>query len=287
MPLVIDQTAEDFAALMSADWRRQVVPSQVEDLLGDWFSYRARSIPPAVRRVRISDAVRSKAATYPAISTIVSRLRSAGDVSPWLSDTIRKRRADPFADPMFNDWQVIHFHLGGVYAARDKIARTADLLFAYVTHDEAILLDVRPHGAWSEIALLKKLLDTAPEVMERYRLRGVLGVSKTSTDQDRGRLRHGGVNVPLEIDGKVFMAPGSGVVASRHALRFVRLTQKWRDAIDDLTEQLRNGSDADYARGLAGSLGIPVVLGVLCIGPWLHVYDRRREIEFGTFGPIC
>ena len=46
---------------------------------------------------------------------------------------------------MYNDWQIIHFHLGEEYVAANKIERTDDLLFAYIGKDQAVLLDVKPH----------------------------------------------------------------------------------------------------------------------------------------------
>jgi hypothetical protein len=44
-----------------------------------------------------------------------------------LSDPIIRKAADPKADMMFNDWQIIRFHLGSLFVQKNKIKRTGDL----------------------------------------------------------------------------------------------------------------------------------------------------------------
>jgi hypothetical protein len=90
----------------------------------DWLHFRARSIPQRRRTVIMSAEVQAKLGKYPAISKIKDELSQGKDVTSWMSDTVRNRPADPKADMMFNDWQII-------IVGKNKIRRTGDLLFAF------------------------------------------------------------------------------------------------------------------------------------------------------------
>jgi hypothetical protein len=47
-------------------------------------------------------------------AAIRRELEVGGNLSPWLSDRVRRKPQNPRADLMFNDWQIAHFHLGSL-----------------------------------------------------------------------------------------------------------------------------------------------------------------------------
>ena len=181
MVQVIDETAADLKALVERDFGP--IGSIVEDrVLLDWLHYRARLIPQRQRTVLVSLQVHAKLEKYPAIRLICREMERAGDVTPWLSDHVRKRKADPKADLMFNDWQISHFHLGNVFVRPGKVARDKPLLFAYVASDSAAFLDVQPHGAWAMRDLLRVLHSVSPASMPEFK--GILGTERELTDAE-------------------------------------------------------------------------------------------------------
>src|ERR1700730_9531584 len=123
------------------------------------------------RTVTMSSEVQAKLNGYPAILRIRDELSQGKDVSPWLSDTVRKKPADPKADMMFNDWQIIHFHLGNLFTGKNKVGRTDELLFTFIGDAHAVLLDVQPHGSWAMRNLLRILLRVSPNDLARRELK--------------------------------------------------------------------------------------------------------------------
>ena len=55
---------------------------------------------------------------------------------------MRKKASDPKADLMFNDWQILHFHLGTIFVTSKSVRRTRDVLFAFIGSDHVVLLDL-------------------------------------------------------------------------------------------------------------------------------------------------
>ena len=145
---------------------------------------------------------------YPAIERICSTLRAGEDVSAWLSRKLETDKRNPRADMMFNDWQITHFHLGRAFGKPNMISGTNDLLYAHVSSEFVTLLDVLPHGRWAAQDLLRILLETRPETMERFELKN--GHGQTLTDDELKALRANGYNVAVVVSGRTFLAGGAG-----------------------------------------------------------------------------
>ena len=280
MVTVVDETEPDLRALIERDLGPLPPSVDFQRALLDWFHFRARSIPQRPRTVIISPEVQANLAKYPAIKTIRNELSQGKDVSPWLSDTVRRKPSDPKADMMFNDWQIIHFHLGSIFVRRNKVVRTGDLLFVFIAADHAVLLDVQPHGSWAMRDLLRILLRVSPKDMRRCEAKGILGLSRSYTDDEILQLRQGGVNVILDIDGRFFMAPGLGVASSRDATRFVRAVQNLIRNIGEVRKKLKSNSvPKQLLQQISQSIGISVRLGVKMDAGQLIVYDKNRNLE--------
>ena len=92
---------------------------------------------------------------------------------------MRKKASDPKADLMFNDWQILHFHLGTIFVTSKSVRRTRDVLFAFIGSDHVVLLDVKPHGRgvrapWAMQDLLRILFRVSPDDMARTEFKSTL-----------------------------------------------------------------------------------------------------------------
>lgn len=280
MVVVIDETEADLRALIERDLGPLPAAADFQRSVLDWLHFRARSIPQRRRTVIMSPEVQAKVRAYPAILKIKDELSQGKDVSPWLSDTVRRRPLDPKADMMFNDWRVIHFHLGNLFVANDKIDRTGDLLFAFIANDHAVFLDVLPHGSWAVRELLRILLRVSPKDMRRSELKGVLGVTNSRTDEEVLQARQAGINVIIEIDGHFFMSPGLGVSSSRHSTRLVRSLQHLMRNISKARKDLESNSIPHaLLQRISQSIGLPVRLGLKLEAGQLILHDKNRDLE--------
>jgi hypothetical protein len=218
----IDETGADLRNLIERDFGPQPSPLTSIVVL-DWMHYRARIIPRRRRTVMVSREVAALMATYPAVDHLKTELERGRDVSPWLSDRVRKRKADAFADLMFNDWQISHFHLGSHFVTPDKVERTDDCLFALIKADHAVFLDVKGHGRETYTAqeVLRVLLRTSPEDLPEWK--GSIPQRSRSgwSDAELLELRLAGVSYSIQIDGRLFSPPKLGESTSGHATRIV------------------------------------------------------------------
>jgi hypothetical protein len=79
---------------------------------------------------------------------------------------------------------------------------------------------------WAMQNLVRVLLRISPSDMTRPQFKGALGLAGgPRTDDEILKLRQDGMNSPIEIDGRVFLAPGLGVSTSKHSTRLVRAVQ--------------------------------------------------------------
>jgi hypothetical protein len=280
MVAVFDETESDIRRLIEADFGPLSSVAKVHDDLLDWLHYRARRIPSRLRKVVVSAEVQAAVSQYSTIRQIAQTLRNGGDVSPWLSDSVRKKKKNHKADMMFNDWKISHFHLSRVWNTPHSRNRSAALLYALVTADVAVLLDVGPHGRWTAKQLLEILARTYPGGLE-YELKGM--TPDRLSDQQRANLRANGYTTMVELNGRAFMAPGMGLATSGHSLRFTMYLDHLYRNIKHLKAIIpRNQLTPAISRVIHSNLTLPVRLGVRLNDGGLMVLDKSRALPLYT-----
>jgi hypothetical protein len=277
---LIDETEPDLRNLIERDFGNLAAGALSNRDVLDWMHYRARLIPCRSRAVTVSQEVAAQMADYPAIVRLKTELERAGDVSPWLSDRVHKRKQDAFADLMFNDWQISHFHLGRLFVAPNKVSRGNLLLFALVKADRAVFLAINPHGAWTATEFLRILLRTSPQDMLEWK--GVLPTQRGGwTDAELVQLRQAGLGYSIQIDGKIFSPPGLGVSTSGHATRIV--ARQFNLLSKEIRTISRRFKENDLPQQLLRQLmviGVPARLGIrLRDDGCLVLYERARAID--------
>jgi hypothetical protein len=271
---VVDDTQNDLERLIAIDFGVSSTGNFQADFV-NWIHFRARRVPRLPRRVFVSQEVKRHQIQYPAIEQVRLALISGGDIGPWLSERILKDKTNHRADMMFNDWQILHFHLGEFFQSPTTIFRTGPLLYVHITAEEATLLDVQPHKRWTMTALLEILLRTNPSGLERYEARGVTPMRLT--DDQYKNLRNNGTNSVIDIAGRAFM-PGGVMLSSGHAMRLYR----YRDWFFGMIEKLQQDFGADLVEphlrpAIYALLGIPVRLGAYYDDRGMAIIDKNRN----------
>ena len=282
---LVDETEADLQRLIVADLgpSAQALPCR----LIDWFHYRARLVARRSRTITLSAGVTEASSEYPAIGQVSQALRDGTDVSPWLSERIRKRK-DHRADLMFNAWQISHFHLGAVCERSGRIARSKDLLFAYIDNREAVLLKVANHASWTDRTILEALIETRQSLMDQWWLRGILPGREVWDEGQMHMLRKNGLSTSITIGDKVF-SPALGISTSSHATRLVLKTGRFLRALGRLREDIKlNRLVRATQSRVTWPMGVPVRLKVLLTDEGdLHVYDAARNWGFFAEHAAC
>ncbi len=271
---VLDDTQTDLERLIAADFGVSSTGDYHADFV-NWIHYRARRIPQLPRKVFVSQQIMLQQAKFPALERIRTALILGDDVGPWLSESARKNKSNHRADMMFNDWQIVHFHLGGFFQSPTTVRRSGPILFVHITAEHATLLDIQPHGGWTKTSMLEILLHTNPAALERYEARAVTPMRLS--DNQYKNLRANGGNSLIEIDGRAFM-PGGGILSSGHASRLYF----YRDWFFRMVEKLQKDLEADLVepnlRGaIYAQLGIPVRLGAYYDHNGMAIIDKSRN----------
>ena len=289
MVAVIDEVLPDIKAQIEADFGPSGFEEPSKQDFLDWLHYRARSIPQRFRAVVLSEEVKAAMSRYPAIAQIKYHLANAGDVRPWLTERIRKRKSDPLADKLFNDWQITHFHLGTI-DKRGRVSRSDDLLFAHITGGMAILVAIRPHcqkHLWADQTILENLLHTYPPCMERFEAKGLFGSREPWTDADHEGLRNAGSSAPVQIGNRIFSL-GGGVVTSVHSTRLTYISKGFWIMYNLIRERFINNHFSVHEFQLfLFPIGMPVRLGcMLTFDGRLELWDKARRHTLWTSPPL-
>ena len=200
-----------------------------------YFNKKLMFIDNTPRDVKVSRKIKSS--TYKpditkALAVIEDKFRKGEDVNPHSTRRLYKSK---FTDNLFADWNIRHLHLSTGPHPKDErlLDGTSDLLFLRVTNDTAYFIDVRPHGTFEQIDLLEMAVDEWPGlylwipdatgVGRQIGITGEIVEIKIETPEEIRDLRENRINVLYMIKGKVYVAPGGGIIPAGTLVNATRL----------------------------------------------------------------
>jgi hypothetical protein len=229
------------------------------ELLGWLFNWLDRLVLAQPRVVL--ESLEFKAASLPAdaakdLQQLIGKIARGDELSPHLSRSVREgfkpppstsakaklsKRAD--LDLLLNDWGIHHLHLSQEFELDGFVKRGELVLLAVFTPDTANLLDVLPHGNWTNQHLVEVAVRNWPDAGLFYSLgEGVRLV--TPIDQfDRKEIRSVGINSPVEVDGRVYLSRGVGITSVGTSVRSTRRALNLLDTLDDVVEKLKQNPE--------------------------------------------
>lgn len=229
----------------SGSERAALEAEHASDLLIIYFNWLERLIDARPRRVHLSgnllaNPLRSASSYREAFQAIESKIRAGQPLTPHLSRGIRigyeaarrgtkklKRRRD--LDLLLADWGVHHLHLSSEMTSDGFVERSGPLLLGVFHSDDAYLIDIVDHGDWSRQSIMEIVARQWPDAGILFEMKGVLGLERSVSADDRKELRDAGINVPLEIDGKVYVSPCGITTAGTSTNATMRAIQVRRD----------------------------------------------------------
>ena len=170
-----------------------------------------RRIPrQTARKIHESKELRIPSQYSNDYSALTKLIREGGDLKPYLSRDIDKKKSSDKNDALLNRWGIQHLHF--------QPCGTADVLFVKITEADVFVIQTLSHDhhahpdVWVNTTLLQILHDNWPETAEG-RVAGIQGESLMSSE--RLALQHQNRNFATTMsDGTVYVSPGGGVLES-------------------------------------------------------------------------
>jgi hypothetical protein len=204
---------------------------QLDELVVRFYNWLGRMVHPHARTVTKSPEYVTTLSglqrpVADSLEQLAEKIERGDDVSPHLSKQVRLgfdltkqgrnlgRRGD--LDLLLNDWGIHHLHPSPEIEADGFVRRDDLLLFAIFSEDTAYLLDVMPHGRWTDEHLVQVAVRNWPDRGLFIQLAGAVGLAQSEHigPQERTRLRSAGVHTLLEVDGRVYLSQTMGLMTS-------------------------------------------------------------------------
>ena len=138
---------------------------------------------------------------------LVALIKAGGDLKPYLSRHIVKRKRPDWPDPLLNSWGIQHLHF--------RTEGTDHLLFCVITDSDVFLIQILPHveEQWVNTQLFQILHDNWPETIARAN--HSLMKPETFSTPKRQSLRSYKANFAVTVaDGTVYLPLAGGTTAS-------------------------------------------------------------------------
>lgn len=199
------------------------------------------------RRVHLSKEFKCPTDLQVGLQKLIEVIQTSGDFLPYMS---KKLKQLDISDYMFNDWGIIHFHLGSELekANSEYIVRTDNMVFAYFTDTDMYFINIFKHGEWTKESILAILYNNWPEILEPFILRGVDNIEPSITEEMRKDLRKVAVNTPVRLGDKsgniIYIKPG-GYTRSHDAMLDVLEYQKVHNCLKEIELDIKKTLNSD------------------------------------------
>jgi hypothetical protein len=153
------------------------------------------------------------------------KVRDGKDLNPHLSkghSSLLNR------DGLLAEWGVHHFHLGTEQDPKNSgyMKRTGPLVYALVDDDTFCAINTYPHGNFEDSGVVESIHRNWPDLISRYRVRGVTAGTWDKTQRRAFRAKNANVNLST-ADGTVYMPISGGVMASGVTFEAVQRADYW------------------------------------------------------------
>lgn len=200
-----------------------------------WQSWKRRTVPPATRTIKKATGFACPTHLQQGLSVLDTAFSSAAPIWPWQSKLIDKPTRE---DGLYNDYRVVHFHLGAGTEKNGYINRTNELLFALVDSSTVYEIGIYCHGDWYELDILDVIDSNWPTLLDRVTIHGVDIAHCPSTRDEVKALRDAKVVSIVKLkSGRIIAPPGGGIATDGTSIDAVR-------SADYFAMVLRNGEKA-------------------------------------------
>ncbi len=190
---------------------------KIDQLIIRYFTYLRKKEPGLKHKIHFSQEFVCPEKFIKSLCTIIDLLKTGGDIGPYLSTSAVALKNDY----MFNNWGIIHLHLGEKPYKNDPrfIERTGLLLFIFRQDNDAYLINTSEHGRWSILENLEILGKNWPEQFNNRKLNGITGLNHIMTDEERFNLWKVGGDTVTEVTAQkgetvIIVPPGGGCMTS-------------------------------------------------------------------------
>jgi hypothetical protein len=287
----VDHIATDLVTSYGLKFAEEV--AHLSEPLLRWLDFTTRFIPPAPRSILRSNKFPKALTpeTQAALEAIEQLFITGKDVNPYQSkglilynDTSTTKRQQR-TDLLWADWGIHHLHLTTLPALPGEYfsPRSEWLLFCLVVKNSVGLIDIRNHSEkdiFSDPSLIKIVVQTWPEFMDRFKLKGVLPpTSSNHTAAEIASLRRAGVASFVEIDKQLFIGPGMGVTTASTPTRISQASMKIRRCVHELVKVVIDPSGQFSYDAKASGVANPAYNLVLT-PRGLAVYENKSSKAF-------
>jgi len=217
-----------------------------QDCAITWQTWKRRIIPSGKRLVFKSTIFCCPSHLQHGLAELESTFTSGENIWPWQSKLIDR---PSFEDGLYNDYRVVHFHLGTYFEPSGYINRTRELLFAVVDSTSVYEIGIYRHGDWYEFDILDIINENWPKLLDNVTMNGLDIAPCIRTREEVKAIREANIIPIIKLKNGRIVAPlGGGVATDGTSFESVRSADFWakvlrtgeKAIIADIREQIRN-----------------------------------------------
>ncbi len=208
----------------------------------DYYKAMKKLVSMEPRKVKYSKEFSCPDEYKGALSKLVAHIESGKNLVPYMSKQVINPTQN---DGLLNDWGIYHFHLNEDFEDNTVFIKRSDwLLLAYIDEKVVYCINVYPHKKpylWTNLQLIEIIHSNWPELIEKYRLTDVEGLTHELDDVSYSNLRKANISTIVDLGkNKVFGLIGGGYASDGSSIEAVRTSDYWYNYIKKIELYIRD-----------------------------------------------
>lgn len=208
----------------------------------DYHKAMKKLIPVHPRKVHYSKEFSCPDECKVALDKIVSAIESGKNLLPYMSKQVIRPSKN---DGLLNDWNIHHFHLNEDFEKDTIFIKRSDwLLLAFVSDDAVYCINIYPHKKpylWTHIKLIEIIHNNWPELIEKNRINGMIGLAEKFNDRSYSEIRKANAITMLELgENQVYAMIGGGYSSDGSSTEAVTASDYWHNYIRKIEMYIRD-----------------------------------------------
>lgn len=191
-----------------------------------WQVWNRRIVRPIIRQVHKAKSFVCPPSLKRGLYQLNDAFKKSSVLWPWQSKLIEK---PTYEDGLYNDYGVIHFHLGTEFDSKGYIKRTGELLFAIVDNQNVYEIGIYNHGDWYEVDILDIIDENWPHLLNPVTIQALDIVYSPTTRKEVKTLRDANILSLIKLkSGRIIAPPGGGVASDGTSVEAVEAAKYWK-----------------------------------------------------------
>lgn len=261
------------------------IPTDPNQVIVAYFKIMHQIISSIPRKIKKSDVFTCPVECEEGLKKLEEKIIQGNNINNHQSSTIFDLTNN---DKLFNDWGILHLHLGINLENNKMIERTKFVLFIFLADDTCYFIQILDHHNWTNVELLEIIDRNWSDLISDSHIKTAIDIRYEVSNESIKQFRKSGLSSLTKINDKIFAPPGGGYATAGNSIVALMQSDWFLRELYNFEKQLQQNT-REYEKKVKSAIGtklFEIELKPFIKNGKLFAKDTNYGINF-ELGRLC